>query len=29
MVKEYGTWVDVDLSEEDEEVLDILEEYGY
>ena len=24
-----GNWYDIDLSEEDEEVLDILEEFGY
>ena len=24
-----GNWYDIDLSDEDEEILDILEEFGY
>lgn len=24
-----GNWLDTDISEEDEEILDILEEFGY
>lgn len=24
-----GVWIDIDITEEDEEILDILEEFGY